>query len=108
MFLSASPSPREPHEDMQHTGTERRPSSRTPPSNNKTKKPTKARTTSLSSPQVDRARRRGSRTYLRNDSGSNEREDHGDQVTGPVGQVSTGGNTSAESDAHTTDKVEGG
>lgn len=91
--------------DTQHTCTEGRPSRCTPPGDDKAQESAKSRATSFGSPQVDRSGGWGSRTNLSDNSSSNEGEHHGYKVTSPIGQVSTGGNTSAESNANTTDKV---
>lgn len=86
-------------------GAESCPGCGTPPSHNETEQPAKSGTTSFGSPEIDRSSRRRRRAHLCNDGGRDEGEDHGDQVAGPVGQVTTGRDTSAESDAHSTDEV---
>lgn len=67
-----------------HTSTKRRPSSCTPPSNNKPQQPTKPWPSSLSSPEINRASGRRSRTYFCDDCRRDVCEHHCYEVTCPA------------------------
>lgn len=88
-------------------GTESRPGCGTPPGHDETEQPAEAGTASFGSPEIDGSSRGRCRTHFRDDRSRDEGEDHGDQVAGPVGQVTASRDTCAEGDTHSTDEVQG-